>query len=147
MTRSLAIPSRWSPTLIDDFRREMNRMVEGLWEDEPQGTTFFSPRTNFAETDEAYEISVDLPGMNADDFEIEFKEGRLWITGERTQEAEDQGKKYHRVERSHGKFRRVVVLGDDVDGDQIEAKYHNGVLAITLGKLAQVQPKRIKVKS
>lgn len=147
MTRSLTIPHRWSPSLIDDFRREMNRMVEGFWDEENQDGTFFSPRTNFAETDDSYEISVDLPGMSADDFEIEFKEGRLWITGERKHEAEEKGKKFHRIERSYGKFRRVVALGDDVDGDQIEAKYENGVLAITLAKVAQVQPKRIQVKT
>jgi HSP20 family protein len=147
MTRNLTLPSRWSPNLFDDFRTEMNRVMEGLWDHEDRGTPFFAPRTNFAETDTAYEVAVELPGMHADDFEIEFKDDRLWITGERKHDAEEEGRTYHRNETTYGNFRRVIALGKDVDAESIEAKYENGVLAITISKIEAVKPKRIEVKS
>ncbi len=147
MSCNLTLSDRWSPGLLDDFRKEMSRMVEGLRDHDDSGTTFFAPRTNFAETDTAYEISVDLPGMKAEDFEIEFKDGRLWITGERRHEAEEKGKTFHRVETAYGKFRRVVALGKHVDSEKIDAKYEDGVLAITVAKVEEVKPKRIEVKS
>ena len=133
---------RWSPTLF----AEMNRLMEGILNSDDK-KRFFSPRANFTESEKEYEISVDLPGMSADDFNIEFKEGHLWVTGERKQESEEEGKKYHRIERSYGQFRRVVALGNDVNSEQIEASYKDGVLTVTVPKIEAVQPKRIEVKS
>ena len=145
MSRNLTTLGVWSPGLLD-FRRHLNRMFEGFFDaSEDQEVATFAPRANFAETDDAYEVSVDVPDMTAADLNIEFKEGRLWITGERVQEAEEEGKTFHRVERSFGQFRRVVALGEQVDAENIGASYKDGVLTVTAPKVQAAQPKRIEV--
>ena len=67
--------------------------------------------------------------------------------GERTQETEAKDRTYHRVERSHGQFRRVIALPADVERDAIEATYREGVLNIRLPKAEAVLPKKIEVKA
>jgi len=147
MTRNLTTLGVWSPSLLD-FRHDLNRMFEGLFDaSENHEQAAFSPRANFAETDDAYEVTVDVPGIKAEDLNIEFKEGRLWITGKREQETEVEDKKFHRVERSFGQFRRVVALGEQVDAENIGASYKDGVLTVTAPKVAAAQPKRIEVSS
>jgi len=108
---------------------------------------WFAPKTNLAETKTEYEITLDLPGLKAEDFNLEFSDGQLWITGERKREKEEKGKTYHRVERSHGQFRRGVSLGPDVNADKIEAHYRDGVLTVVVPKAEAACPKRIEVKA
>lgn len=136
---------RWTPSLLDDFRREMNKLAEGFFDDTSAGT--FAPTLNFAETEKGYEIAVDLPGMKPEDVNVEFRDGHLWITGERKDETEEKGKTFHRVERRYGKFRRVIALGNEVDADHVAATYRDGVLTIEVPKVPAAQPKRIEVKS
>ena len=85
--------------------------------------------------------------MKADEFNIEFKEGQLWVTGERKAEQEESGKTYHRVERHRGQFRRVVSLPVEVAADKIEATYKDGVLSIAVPKAPTVLPQKIVVKA
>jgi HSP20 family protein len=106
----------------------------------------FAPETNLAETEGEFEITVDLPGLRAEDFNLEFNDGQLWITGERRQEKEEQGKTYHRVERSYGQFRRGISLGPDVDPEKIDATYRDGVLTVIVPKSAAALPRKIEVK-
>lgn len=108
---------------------------------------WFTPQINVVESDGGYDISLDLPGMKADEFNIEFKEGQLWVTGERKAEQEESGKTYHRVERYHGQFRRVVTLPVEVSADKIEATYKDGVLSISVPKAPTVLPQKIVVKA
>ena len=112
------------PRWFDSLRREMdqlfNQFLAGA-EDGGEQLQMFAPRTNVAKTDKNYEISVDLPGLKPEEFNVELKEGHLWITGERKQEAEEHGKTYHRVERMYGQFRRVIPLGMDVDPEKVAA--------------------------
>jgi HSP20 family protein len=133
--------------LMDVFRREMDDLMGRLkdptqWSDE---LASFAPRTNVAETATEYEITLDLPGMKAENFQIELQEGHLSITGERNKEAEESGKTYHRVERIYGKFRRSFTLGQDVDPENVSADYRDGVLCIVVPKTEKAQPRRINV--
>lgn len=137
------------PRWFDSLRREMDDLFTQFLgaEDGGEQLALFAPRTNVAETDKDYEITVDLPGMKPDEFNVELKEGHLWITGERKQESEETGKTYHRVERVYGQFRRVIPLGMDVDADRVGAEYKDGVLRITVPKTEAAQPKRIAVRT
>lgn len=138
-----------SNALLDNFRREMDELFDrfgALESGTGERAPFFAPHTNLAETDSHYEIAIDLPGMKPEDFEIEMKEGRLWITGERRQEQEEKEKTYHRVERQYGQFRRIISLGSDVDADRIEAEYKDGVLTVQVPKAEEARPKKIQVK-
>ena len=104
-----------------------------------------SPRVNVAETESEYEVTVDLPGVNPADVAVEHKAGELWISGERKEEKEEKGKFFHHIERSMGKFHRVIPLVADVDADKIEAVYKDGVLRITVPKAEAARPRRIEV--
>ena len=137
---------RWTPALLDDFRKEMGRFAEGIFDDTSAGNVF-APSVNFAETETGYEVSVELPGMNPEDVQVEFKDGHLWVTGERKQESEEKGKTYHRVERRYGSFRRVIAIGNEVDAEKVDATYKDGVLTVDIPKAAAAQPKRIQIKT
>lgn len=149
MTRTL-VPWTTTPSrLFESLRREMNELMDQFFGSDG-GTEFalwFAPRVNLAETDQAFEVTVDLPGMKPEEFSVELKEGQLWITGERRQESEEKGKTYHRVERQYGRFQRVIPLPAAVNPEKIEAEYKDGVLHITLPKDETAQPKRIPVKT
>ena len=102
---------------------------------------------NVSETDKHFEVVVDLPGLKADEFTVEFRQGDLWISGERKEEKEVKGKTWHRVERHYGQFRRVLPLGENVDSEHIEAEYKEGTLHVIVPRTEVVQPKKVKVKT
>lgn len=151
MTRTLIPWTTGTPDrMFDTLRKEMNELMDqffGEGNNRQLAPAWYAPRINLAENDKAFEVTVDLPGLKPDEFNVELKEGQLWITGERKEEHEEQGKTYHRVERQYGRFQRVVPLPAAVDADKIEAEYKNGVLQITVPKNEAAQPKRITVKS
>ncbi|MCA9173886.1 MAG: Hsp20/alpha crystallin family protein [Planctomycetales bacterium] len=101
---------------------------------------------NVVETEGGYEITMDLPGLNSDEFHVEYADGRLTISGERKFERKDEGKTYHRVERRYGKFLRTFALPRDVDAENIEANYDRGVLTVHVPKAESRKPRRIEVK-
>jgi len=136
--------------LFDEFRKEMDSLFGHLPVCEGGGelpqTTVWNPRLNVSENEKEYEVTVDLPGMKPDEFDVELKHGDLWITGERKTDEQNQGKTWHRVERFYGQFRRVIRLGDDVDPENVDAECKDGVLHITVPKAEVARTKRIEVK-
>jgi HSP20 family protein len=107
----------------------------------------FVPAANIAETETAFEVTLELPGMKAEDFKVELKKGELWISGEKRDEKEEKGKTFHRIERSYGEFRRLIPLPGEVAEDKIEAEYKEGVLKVVVPKSEKVKPRRVEVKS
>ncbi|SMO42274.1 Hsp20/alpha crystallin family protein [Gracilimonas mengyeensis] len=105
----------------------------------------FTPSVDISETEENFEVSVALPGMNKDDIQVDLENGRLTISGERKFENEDKGKNYHRVESGFGTFSRSFHLPDTVDESSISAKYENGVLNITIAKNEEKVKRQIEV--
>jgi len=134
--------------LFDLVCREMDDFV-GRFHDQStgDGTKWFSPRTDVEESDNGFNITMDLPGLTTDDFNIELKDGDLTITGKRERETEENGSTYHRLERVSGQFRRSYSLGPEVDAERVEAQYKDGVLRISVPKAEKVQPKKIEVTS
>ena len=133
--------------LLDAFNREMEGLADRLQDPDSWNETAptFAPRTDVLETEKSFELELELPGMKASDFDIEFHEGRLTIAGERIKRVADEGETFRRTERQHGKFRRVFSLGNDIDSENVSATYENGILTVTVPKTAEVQPKKIKV--
>ena len=149
MTRSM-IPTSNRLSLFDNFQHEMNDLFSRFFQDGNGGTnqmTSWSPQINVSETDHSYEVSADLPGVKPEDIDVELKHGELWICGSRNEETEDKGKTWHRVERFYGDFRRVIRLGNDMDAEQVEADYKDGVLHVTVPKSENAQTKKIAIKS
>ena len=135
-------------SVFDTLRREMDDFVGRLQEsNRREGTAWFAPSTNIAESDKGYEITIDLPGLTSEDFDLEFQDGNLTVTGTRKDETEEKGKTFHRIERKYGEFRRSFALGRDIDADKVEAEYSAGVLRILVPKAEEVRPKKITVKS
>ena len=149
MTRMMVPWEVSGPRWFDDFRREMNQLMSDFLGSENGGeeARWFAPRTNVAETDKGYEVTLDLPGMKPEEFNVELKEGQLWVTGERKHEQEEKGKTYHRIERHYGQFRRIIPLDATVDAERVEADYKDGVLHVTVPKSEAARPKRIEVKA
>ncbi|KAM7275496.1 hypothetical protein ACFE04_017362 [Oxalis oulophora] len=96
---------------------------------------------NWKETPEAHVIKADLPGLKKEEVKVEVEDGRvLQISGERSRENEEKNDKWHRVERSSGKFMRRFGLPENVKIDQVKASMENGVLTITVPKEEEKKP-------
>ena len=106
----------------------------------------FVPELNVYETPKMFEVTVELPGMKKEDFEINVDTNVLTISGERrAHNGEENDRRYHRVESRFGRFSRSLPLPNVLDIDQIEAKYENGVLAISIPKLKEKAGRKIKI--
>jgi HSP20 family protein len=106
------------------------------------------PAVNIAETEQAYEITAELPNTDAEDIEVRFGDGILSIKGEKRLEGnEEQAKEYYLAERVFGSFQRAFRVPEGIDVNNIEATFNNGVLTVKLPKPAGVQRagKRIAV--
>ncbi len=130
------------------FEREMENLMDRVFNpEEGRWLVGFVPAANIAETETAFEVTLELPGMKAEDFKVELKKGELWISGEKRDEKEEKGKTFHRIERSYGEFRRLIPLPGEVAEDKIEAEYKEGVLKVVVPKSEKVKPRRVEVKS
>lgn len=98
-------------------------------------SAFTNARIDWKETPEAHVFKADLPGLKKEEVKVEVEEGRiLQISGERSKEQEDKNDKWHRVERSTGKFHRRFRLPENAKVDKVKAKMENGVLTVTVPK-------------
>jgi HSP20 family protein len=150
--------------LTDNFRREMESMISRFF----GGTSPFSPldtaaqRTglpsldmtgaispaiDITETENAIELTAELPGLSEDDVEIELKDGRLTIRGQKNVTHDAKGD-LRISERSYGSFARTMTLPDTVDIEKITAQFDKGVLHVSMPKTEPKEPSRkIKVSS
>lgn len=154
----------WHP--IESLRREVDRLfddfdgglrmlplrhsifdTEPLWRRERDLATL--PAVDVAETDKAYEITAELPGLEEKDVEVKLSNGGLMIKGEKHEEKEEKKKDYYLHERRYGAFERYFDVPQGVDTDKIEASFKKGVLTVTLPKTQEAQKaeKKIPVKS
>ena len=125
--------------LFDDFLTQGRRK----W---AESTLAVVPAIDLQETDDAFVISAELPGMDKKDISIGFDNNQLTISGEKKSEKNLEEENFHRVERSYGKFQRSFELPGYVERDKIEAEYKNGILTITVPKAEEAKPKQIEVK-
>jgi HSP20 family protein len=156
----MAIMTRWDP--FQDLRGAQDEMAQmdpmspmlahalGLHAQQ-QGsgratTTAWAPALDISERKDAYLVTVELPGVEADDLEITFEDGLLTIQGERRFAHDSSEQQFHRVERRYGAFRRSITLPAHVMAEGIEATADNGVLQIAVPKMEEAKPKRIQVR-
>jgi len=107
------------------------------------------PAVDVVETEKAYEVTADLPGMDEKNIEVKVADGVLTIKGEKQQEKEEKKKDYYLQERSFGSYQRSLELPEGVETDKIEASFKKGVLTVTLPKKPEAQKptKKIEVKA
>jgi HSP20 family protein len=133
--------------LMNRMEEEMEELVGSFWGGDGLEKLGFYPTTDVVETEKRFEVTVDLPGLKPEEVNVELKNGELWISGKREEEKEEKGKTYHRIERRHGEFRRVLPLPSAIREEEIEAKFESGVLRITVPKTEEAKSKHIEVKA
>jgi HSP20 family protein len=101
----------------------------------------WEPSVDICETDAAYQIKGEIPGVKKEDVKVTIEDGMLTIQGERKQEKEEKGKKFHRVECSYGSFMRSFQMPDDADENKVTAEFKDGMINVTLAKSAKAQQK------
>ncbi len=118
------ISSFW-PTLYDPLRQFGTRLAE-----------FLSPAADASSDDDAYRISMELPGVAEDDISVTVKDGVVTIRGEKRSSTEKQGETWYFTERQYGSFSRAFRLPADADEGTVKASLNEGVLTLTLPKRA-----------
>jgi HSP20 family protein len=106
----------------------------------------WSPLVDITEDEKEYLIKAELPDMKKEDVRLTVENEVLAISGERTFEKEEKGKKYHRTERAYGRFVRSFSLPEDADGSRVSADYKDGMLHVHLPKSQKAKPKAIEIK-
>ena len=101
-----------------------------------------TPAIDIVEKDNAFEVTAELPGLDANNIDLRLADGVLTIKGEKSEQKEETTKDRYVSERRYGSFRRTLRLPDSVDADKIEASYKSGVLTITLPKSAEAKDKQ-----
>jgi len=100
-----------------------------------------TPALDIVEKDGAFEVTAELPGLDAKDIEVQLSNGMLTIKGEKREEKEEKTKDRYVSERRYGSFRRTLQVPGSVDAEKIEAGYKSGVLTVTLPKSPEAQKK------
>ncbi len=105
----------------------------------------WAPSVDISETDAAYLVKAEIPGVQKEDVKVTLQDGMLTIQGERNQEKEEKGKKFHRVERCYGSFMRSFRVPDDADEGKVKAEFKDGMLNVTLAKSEKAKPRQVNV--
>lgn len=131
------------------FRRELDRLFDELLPtlSSDAAGAGWAPALDVAETDGAYLVRFDLPGLEADDVEVHFEDGILSVRGERATRSSEAREGLLRQERSFGAFFRSVRLPRGTDPAGVEAAFENGVLAVTIPKAEESRPHRIEIRT
>ena len=129
----------WLPGILDDF-------FGNEWVDKTSST---APAVNVIETDKEYKVEIAAPGLTRDDFKIDLNEDNELTVSmekkvEKNEESEKEGKKhtYLRREFSYSSFRQRMILPDNVNVDNIDAKMENGVLTIDIPKKTEEEKRK-----
>jgi HSP20 family protein len=145
--RSSRAPDRFQPSgVVDPLERVRSLLDQTLGEEIASMLTevrAFSPPVDIEETDDAYVIEADLPGVKREDIDIELEGNELQVTGEIKQR---EGK-FRRRTRRVGRFELRVALPDGVDGGAVDAKLDRGVLTVRVPKAEKAQRRKIDVKA
>jgi len=141
--------TRWydfdrSFSALDEFQRRMDRMFGEFQRESPRFPTF--PRANLYDTDTAYVIQAEMPGMSEKDVDLSIHQDEVCIEGERTL-APPTGYSVHRQERAPYKFSRTFTLPEPVDVDAATASLRDGILVVVAPKTAQAKARTIEIKA
>ncbi|MDX2507418.1 MAG: Hsp20/alpha crystallin family protein [Gammaproteobacteria bacterium] len=136
--------ARWNPFReIDDVfnRYPTGLLTKSIGDSSPE----WSPLADITETEEAFHVNAELPGVKKEDVDVSLSNGVLTLKGERKTEEETKDEKQHRIERFHGTFVRRFDLPDNIDQSAVTADYVDGVLTLTIPKTSKTTPETTKI--
>ena len=145
MNTHVLVPRRSAlsrPVFGGDFDRLFDEFWRGFGVPKARGgaPAFATPRMDVHETDQAYELRFEMPGLEEKDIEVSIEEGVLTLKGTRAEETEQENDGVRHVESYRGSFHRSVKLPASIDEDAVSAGYKNGVLSVKLPKVPEVKP-------
>ena len=129
---------RYNSTLNDFVPTTFSNLIDRFFNESlsRQGGSAYSfvPRVDIVENEKSFELHVAVPGMNKEEFKIELNDNFLTVSGERKFTKEKKENNFHSIETQYGSFSRSFALPENVDASNINAKYENGILEITVPK-------------
>ena len=137
---------KWNPFHEVDALNNLifgNRLPEGRQQESSSGD--WVPLVDIVEGENEFLIKVELAEIGKKDISVKVEEGVLTISGVRKAEVVSDEKKFHRVERSYGKFIRTFRVPENTDSGKVAAEFKDGVLRVTLPKVEEAKPKAIEV--
>jgi HSP20 family protein len=145
---------KWNPwTELESFRHDFDRFFDTYmprvfgYDSWNRQQALWMPRMDVRETDSAYIVEADLPGMSIEDIAVHVEGNTLVLAGERKGEQTNNGRSYAHFERTFGKFKRAFTLPTAVKVDEVHATYAGGVLTVTVPKAEAARTKRIAITS
>lgn len=108
-------------------------------------TTGWTPAMDVEESDEAYLVTAELPGLSKEDVEITVENHTVTISGERKWDESVDRNRFRRIERAYGTFSRSFTLPKRIEANDVRANFENGVLYLTLPKAADSRPRHIAI--
>ena len=140
---------RWEPFgEFDALRKEMDKLFDQFrldWKGEGDGFGFV-PSAEMSETEAEIHLKLEVPGMEADDLDIEVTDDAIAIKGERKSEVKSEEEGRFRSEFHYGKFERLIPMPTRIVKDQVAAEYKDGVLCLTIPKSQEETTEPVKVK-
>jgi len=144
--------AKWDPfNELDCLNNRIGHLLHQAAEsgsDAGAGRADWAPVVDIIEDEHGYRIEAELPRVKKEDVKIRLVNRQLSISGERVfkREENDNAKKYHRVERSYGRFARTFRLPEGVENDGVKAEFAEGVLSVTIPKSENSKPKEIDIQ-
>jgi len=135
--------TRYQPTNNEIF----SSVLEGILGGRRSDSMLRAPDADVVETQNEIRVTLEMPGMKADDIDIDLENNVLTIRGEKLEERseEDEQHTWHLSERRYGQFSRSFILPRDVDQEQIEARFDEGVLTVEIPKSEKAKRRRIEI--
>ena len=153
-------PAAFGWPSVDALRREIDHLFDdfgrGTWLRPFQsaaldpifrrGFSLNAPAVDVLEKDTAFELTAELPGIEAKDVDVSVKDGNLVIRGEKKSEKEEKSKDYYLHERQYGAFERSFAMPKGIDPSAVEARFNNGVLTVTMPKTMEARKPATKIE-
>ena len=139
---------KWEPLreiedIFDRYSRAMGFPIARSSELTANGE--WCPRVDISENDASFQVRAEIPGVNKKDVKVTLENGVLTLEGERHQEKEEKGLRFHRMERAYGNFIRSFTLPSDVDQEHLKAHFHDGLLEVEIPKTGEARARCIQV--
>jgi HSP20 family protein len=140
--------SKWEPLrsmedLLDRYSRSLGFPIGRSGELLANGE--WHPRVDISENGDTFVIKAEIPGVKKDDVKVTVDNGLVTLEGEREQEREEKGWRYHRIEREYGNFIRSFTLPSNADSSKLKAQFHDGLLEVVIPKAEGTKTKAVSV--